>query len=149
MKTTRLVSVLGLTLGLSGYASAAPVCGSSGVLCENPVATTQSGIIINASNFLGLECLNSSGPNGNQTTSNYFFAVSNTDLGSTVANGGITNSGTGTAVVGVTPTHPASTTPSSSVTAGQVQGTKGGTSYWIYAQACPAATSSNGTNCSS
>ena len=131
---------------LSSIVQAAPVCGTSGNACETPAATAQSGLTINAASLLGIESLNSVGPNGNQTSSNYFFAVTTTDLGSTV--GSITNSGTGTTVVGVTPTHPASTTPSAIVTAGQVQGTKGGTTYWVYAQACPSGTSANGSNCS-
>ena len=141
----RSFAILGSVGMLSSIAQATPVCGTSGNPCENPAAVSQS-ITINAASLLGIDSLNSVGPNGNATSSNYFFAVSNTDLGNTV--GTINNSGTGLTVVGVTPTHPASSTPGTTVTAGQVQGTKGGTTYWVYAQACPSATSANGANCS-
>src|SRR5579864_7842513 len=116
MRNIRFLSTVGATLlGLSSYVLAVPVC-NSGAACETPVATTQSGLTLNAGSILGIQCLNSIGPNGNQVNSNYFFAVTTTDLGSTVAS--ITNSGTGTTVVGVTPTHNGSATPSSNVTAG-------------------------------
>src|SRR3982751_2384189 len=101
MKTIKFFAVAVLSMGLTGSALAVPVC-SVGSTCENPGSATQSGLTINASSIQGLDCTSSSGANGNNVGSNYFFAVSNTDLGASVANGGVTNSGTGTRVVGVT-----------------------------------------------
>jgi hypothetical protein len=141
MKKLNLLIMSGLSFLLIGSASAAPVC-LVGNPCEPPGAATQSGLTINAASILGLDCTSSSGANGNTVGSNYFFAVSNTDLGASVAT--ISNSGTGTRVVGVTPTHNGSATPGTAVNNGRVDGTKGGTSYWIYAQVCPAGVSANG-----
>src|SRR5258706_7978624 len=138
-------AILAAVLATASYSYAAPVCNVSNA-CETPAATAQGALIINAASLLGIQSLNSVGPNGNQVNSNYFFAVTTSNLGATVAT--INNSGDGTTVVGVTPTHNGSATPGSSVTAGSVQGTKGGTTYNVYAQACPAGTSANGTNCS-
>lgn len=149
MKRTLKSAFAAVVFLATGTALAHATCTTTaGDTCQPPAATTQSGIVINASSLLGLECLNSQTGTGNPVDSNYFFAVTTTNFGSTEANGGITNSGTGLTVVGVTPTHNGSATPSSTVTAGAVQGTKGGTTYYLYAQACPSGTAANGTNCS-
>src|SRR3990167_774597 len=100
MKNPRFLIVLGLTLGLSGFANAAP-CDSS-TTCELPSAnsTTQSGWTRSASGMTGIKSLNSIGPTGNVVGSRYFFAAATSNLGATVAKGGIATTGDGMQVIG-------------------------------------------------
>lgn len=130
-------------------AYAVPCDGST--TCEAPSsnATTEAAGTASASGFTGLRSLVSVGPTGNQVGSRYYFAAVSTDFGASVANGGITEDGNGFRVIANAFTSNASQSPSATVTGGFITELLGGQSYFIYAQACPAGTASNGTRCSS
>lgn len=127
-------------LGLSRAVFAVPCDGVT--TCERPNAngTTQSGWSVSASGVSGVKALVSVGPTGNQVGSQYYFGVSNPSLGATVANGGFTPGGSGARVISTAFATNASQTTTSTVFGGAVQQILGGTSYSVYAQACPSGT---------
>src|SRR5690242_14771497 len=118
MRNTRLFLILGLSVTLARYSYAA--CNAS-TDCELPASNGTAGSwSASASGMTGIQSLNSGGPSGNQAGSRYFFAAANSNLGATVANGGITTTGDGTKVVGSFALASGGT-PGSTVTGGVVQ----------------------------
>jgi len=95
----------------------------------------------------GIQSLDSVGPSGNQAGSRYYFAAADSNLGATVAKGGISTTGDGTEVVGSFALNSGST-PGSTVTGGVVQQLLGGQTYFFYAQACPSGALLDSSNCS-
>jgi hypothetical protein len=143
--------LIGLASGLlfsAAVVHGAPVCGTTGQQCELPAANGSAGSwTASASGMTGIQCSDSVGPNGNAANSRYFFAATVSNLGSTVANGGISDTGTGTEVIGSFALN-SSSSPSSTVTGGVVQQLLGGQTYYFYAQACPSGGALDSTNCS-
>src|SRR5258708_32090421 len=137
MINKRFLIALGLSLSLSGIVHAIPCDGVT--TCERPNfdGSTQAGWTISASGVSGIKTLVSVGPTGNTVNSQYYFGVSNTNLGATVANGGFTPGGSGARVISTAFASNGSQTPSNTVFGGAVQQILGGTSYFFYSQACP------------
>ena len=138
-------AILAAALGATSYAYAACNGGSA---CELPTGNGSAGSwTASASGMTGIQNLDSVGPNGNQAGSRYFFAATNSNLGATVAKGGISTTGDGTQVIGSFALNSGST-PGSTVTGGVVQQLLGGQTYFFYAEACPSGALLDSANCS-
>lgn len=139
MKRSIVLASVGFLFLTARAALAIPCDGVT--TCERPDfnASTQSGWSISASGVSALKCLVSALATGNQVGSQYYFGVSNADLGATVANGGFTPGGPppGARVISTAFQPNASQTPTSTVFGGSVQQILGNTAYFAYAQACP------------
>src|ERR1019366_9640975 len=80
----RATLILGLTLGLTGYTFAA---------MQDPGVDPNNGSGFNhsdAGDIHNIECANSGSATGNPVTTYYWFAASENNLTSSVANGGLT-----------------------------------------------------------
>src|SRR5882672_5468122 len=89
-----------LALALSATSSAYAAC-NGGSACELPAGNGSAGSwTASASGMTGIQSLDSVGPSGNQAGSRYFFAAASSNLGATVAKGGISTTGDGTQVIG-------------------------------------------------
>src|SRR5882724_4036536 len=132
MKNTRFLIALGLTLGVSAYAVAAPCDNSSA--CENPSSngTTQAGWVASASGMTGVKALNSVGPSGNAIGSHYFFAATTSNLGATTAKGTISTTGTGTQVIGSFALASSPQAPATVINGGVVNSLLGNQTYFFY-----------------
>ncbi len=145
MKNIRFLIALGVSLGIAPQVYA--VC-NAGANCELPVTNNSAASwTASASAMTGIQNLNSVGPSGNDAGSRYYFAASGTDLGATVANGGITTTGDGSRVIGSFALN-SSGTPGSTVTGGVVNSLLGGQTYFIYVQACPSGALLDSARCS-
>lgn len=145
MKTFRFLIALGVSLGIAPQVYA--VC-NAGANCELPVTNNSAASwTASASGMTGIQNLNSVGPSGNDALSRYYFAASGTDLGATVANGGISTTGDGSRVVGSFALNSGST-PGSTVTGGVVNSLLGGQTYFFYVQACPSGAVLDSARCS-
>ncbi len=144
MKWSLLAGALLFSVGPTAFSA---TCDNS-TDCELPLTNNSAATWTpSATGVSSIKCFNSVGPTGNKIGSWYYMAAASSDLGATVAHGGITTTGTGTQVIGSFTTN-SSASSSSVVTGGAVQNLLGAATYYFYAQACPSAAALDSGHCS-